>query len=334
MTTETQSVRARLRHLLARRPLEPIVVAARRAAYERRRVQRRIRVGRVPSPDPDLEAALADLRRDGFVVLRGHTPLRVVERLREELEACLTMPTALETVQDDAARAASGQDRPGPGLDAEEIEAGPEHYRLRTNTVTVAEPLLRCPTVCELAFDPTTLALADAYLRCPAAITGADLRRSFVNDVPGVGDLYKFHSDANSARLLKCFTYLNDVDDGGGPFLYVRDSHRHRPPGWTRQYLWTRDEIVDLYGADQVVAVTGRAGDVIIADTSGFHTGSKPRTQDRSILVVNHVVHKELNGRHPWLQLPTEAFERLDPAQRRAADLLRIAPTVGDAGPA
>jgi ectoine hydroxylase-related dioxygenase (phytanoyl-CoA dioxygenase family) len=87
--------------------------------------------------------------------------------------------------------------------------------------------------------------------------------------------------------------------------------------------------MADRYGADQVVAVTGRAGDVIIADTSGFHTGSKPRTQDRSALVVNHVVHKELNGRHPWLQVQTEAVGRLDPAQRRAADLLRVVPGGG-----
>jgi Phytanoyl-CoA dioxygenase (PhyH) len=320
----------RLRQLLAHRPVEPIIVAARRAGYERRRVLRRIRSGRVPSVDPRLEAALADLRRDGFVVLRGHTPLPVVERLREEFEACLTTPTALEAVQDDRARAASGQDRPGPGLDAEEIEEGPEHYRLRTNTVSVVEPLLWCPTAFELAFEPPILALASSYLRCPAAITGVDLRRSFVNDLPGVGDLYKFHSDPNSFRLLKTFTYLNDVDDDGGPLLYVRGSHRHHPPGWTGKYLWTRDEIVELYGADQVVAVTGRAGDVIIADTSGFHTGSKPRTQDRSVLVVNHVVHKELNGRHPWLQVPTGSLERLDPAQRRAADLVRVEPTVGD----
>jgi ectoine hydroxylase-related dioxygenase (phytanoyl-CoA dioxygenase family) len=200
--------------------------------------------------------------------------------------------------------------------------------------VSLAEPLLRCPTAFELAFDPTTLALASAYLRCPAAITAVDLRRSFVNDVPGVGDLYSFHSDPNSVRLVKCFTYLNDVDDDGGALLYVRGSHRHRVAGWTGKYLWTRDEMVDRYGADQVVAVTGRAGDVILADTSGFHTGAKPRAQDRWVLVVSHVVHKELNGRHPWLQVPAGAVERLDPERRRAADLLRVVAAAGgpDAG--
>jgi Phytanoyl-CoA dioxygenase (PhyH) len=334
MINAIESVRTRLRAVLAGRPLEPLVVSARRADYERRRAVRRIRTGRTPRVDPTLESALADLRRDGFVVVPGHTPLSVVARLREEFEACLTTPSALEAVQDDAARAARGQDRPGPGLDAEEIVAGPEHYRLRTNTVSVAEPLLRCPTALELAFEPTMLALASAYLRCPAAITGVDLRRSFVNDVPGIGDLYKFHSDANSVRLVKCFTYLNDVDEDGGPLLYVRGSHRHRPPGWTGKYLWTRDEMMAQYGADQVVAVTGHSGDVIIADTSGFHTGSKPRTHDRTVLVVNHVVHKELDGRHPWLQVRTEAFERLDPAQQRAADLLRVVPIGSRPSPA
>jgi hypothetical protein len=328
MTRATRSVRARLRRLLAHRPLESFVHGARRADYERRRALRKIRSGRAPRVDPGLEAALVDLRRDGFVVVRDHTPLPVVERLRAEFEACLTVPAALGAVQDDVERAASGAEQLGAGLGAEEIEAGPEHYRLRTNTVSVAEPLLRCPTAIELAFDPAMLAFAAAYLRCPAAITGVDLRRSFVNDVPGVGDLYNFHSDPNSVRFAKCFTYLNDVDDDGGPFLYVRGSHRHRVLGSSGKYLWTRDEMVERYGADQVVAVTGRAGDVIIADTSGFHTGSKPRTKDRSILVVNHVVHKELNGRHPWLQVPAGDLDRLDPEQRRAADLLRVVPTV------
>src|ERR1039457_2085871 len=98
MTRATRSVRARLRRLLARRPLESFVHGARRADDERRRALRKIRVGRAPRVDPGLEAALVDLRRDGFVVVRDHTPLPVVERLRAEFEACLTAPAALGAV--------------------------------------------------------------------------------------------------------------------------------------------------------------------------------------------------------------------------------------------
>ncbi len=245
-----------------------------------------------------------------------------------ELEPCLSQPDSLLPVRDDATQAAMGADASVPPVGDADITAGPARYRDQTNTVSVYEPFLRCPAALELAFDPELLRIATAYYRCPAAVTGADLRRSFVNDLPGFGDLYNFHSDPNSVRELKSFTYLNDVDELGGPFLYVRGSHRLRPPGWTAKYLWSRAEVEDRFGEDRICAVTGQAGDVILADTSGFHTGSKPIARDRSILVVNRFVHKELQGRHPWLHVPDGWIEQLDPQQRHAADYLRVSRSI------
>jgi len=309
-----------------------MLTGLRRLGYERRRAERSLRCrgarsGGSPRPE------VATLDRDGFVVLRGHTPQAAVDELGAELAACLRDPDSLAPVRDDAAGPRADGERPDAVVDRADVAAGPDRYRSRTNAVTVDEPLLRCPTALRLAFDPAVLDLASAYFRCPAAITGADLRHSFVNDLTGSGDLYLFHSDPNAFRIIKVFTYLNDVDEDGGPFLYVRGSHRDRPRGWTARYLWTRSQLEGLYGADRVIPVTGRAGDVILADTSGFHTGSKPRRRDRSTLIVNFALHKELKGRHPWLQVPGAFVDELDPVRRRAADFLRVEPSVAVGSP-
>lgn len=307
-----------------------MLVASRRAAFERHRIARNLRHRGLPAVAPDRDQ-LATLQRDGIVVLRGKAPREKVERLRVELDACLDSADLVDLPENDARRAAANDDRPGTIVDADEIEHGPDSYRHLTNSIAILEPFVSCPTVADLAFDESTLALVWSYLRSPAAVGGIDLRRSFANEIPGVGDRYKFHCDPNAFKMVKVFHYLTDVDEDSGPLLYVRGSQRERFPGWTGKYLWSRDEMLEHYGEDRVMAMTGKAGDVMVADTSAFHTGMKPRQHDRSILIVNYVLHEELNGRHPWLHLPAAEFDQLDAEQRVAAELLRVDPLADSA---
>jgi hypothetical protein len=304
--------------------MRPLVTRVRRLDYERRRVARNVRYrhfGRAREPRDDIAATLL---RDGVVCLREWLDPALLSMVRQELESCLRSPGALQPVRDDAARAPGELDPPATLLEPREIEAGPDQYRARTNAVSVSEPLVRCPTTVRVALDERNIVLATAYFQCPAAVSGVDLRWSFANDLPPYGDHFFFHSDPNSPRILKFLCYLNDVDAEGGPFVYVRGSQRDRFRGWTSKYLWTRDELARQYGDDRIVECTARVGDVVIADTTGFHSGVKTRARDRGILIVNYVIHEEFDGRHPWLEVPAAALDDLSERQRRAVDLLRV----------
>ncbi len=83
------------------------------------------------------------------------------------------------------------------------------------------------------------------------------------------------------------FLYLNDVDEGAGPFTYVQYSHgggRHRhifaqePPSGSPKMPPDADEKIPH---EDVRVCTGAAGTIVFADTSGLHRGGFARERER-----------------------------------------------------
>jgi len=160
---------------------------------------------------------------------------------------------------------------------------------------TVAAPLLSCPVAAALVFHPILQAIAEAYMGAPSAVGGVNLRRSKVSPLPAAETLL-FHSDKNQARFLKFFIYLTPVDTASGPFTYVRGSHKKRFRGWDGKYRWTEREIRRLYGSDSIQEFWGVPGDIVVADTTGFHRGKKVETRERRMLTVNYQIAPEYTG--------------------------------------
>jgi hypothetical protein len=105
----------------------------------------------------------------------------------------------------------------------------------------------------------------------------------------------QWHRDPEEAHVVKVFVYLTDVDEGAGPFEYVRGSST----GGRYSHLWPWAEghrYVDAEDLDAAVApedrftVTGPAGTVIVCDTGGFHRGgfalARPRTMFTSTFLA------------------------------------------------
>ena len=265
------------------------------------------------------------IERDGYAVLRQAFEPAGLQEIYAAVEAHLNAGTALQRIAKDSARRKGDLREAQVHLTAEEAARGQSYLRQHTNYVAIANPLITVPAINELAFHPLLLDIAQTYLGCVPAVGGMNLRKSFRNDLTEFDTLY-FHVDPNSPKFLKVFFYLNDVDPAGGPFCYVRGSHRRRFRGWMTKGRWTPQEIEKYYGASEVMYLTANVGDLIVADTNGFHRGTKITGSDRTMLTLDFVVHPEFDGMQDrsLYQVSRQRLQRLTPRQRASADFLQV----------
>jgi Phytanoyl-CoA dioxygenase (PhyH) len=188
--------------------------------------------------------------------------------------------------------------------------------------------MVACPSSIPFVFSELLIDIAAAYLGCMPAMGGLNLRKSFVNDLPDM-ETNHFHCDGNSPRFLKFFLYMNDVDALGGPFCYVAGSHTKKPFDWRRKYHWSREEIESYYGPDAIRLMTGKVGDLIIADTTGFHRGVKVQSAPRRMLTIDYTIHREYWRDAPAAAMPTDAIENFTTKQRAATEFSRLVPVPG-----
>jgi hypothetical protein len=268
------------------------------------------------------DASIVDsLRTDGFALIKGAVDISSLLQIKSELEKHLNSGTCLVNVSKDSARSSGDFRGPTVFMSDEELSKGQGYFREHTNYASISDPFLNCPSVVQVAFAETWIDIATSYLECFPGIGGLDVRKSFVNNLPEFDTLY-FHSDRNSARFLKFFFYLNDVDEEGGPFCYIRGSHRKKFKGWRSKYRWTYDEMADIYGKENILNLTANLGDVIMADTTGFHRGTKVRSKDRAMLTVHYLIHEEYGGKKARLKIRSKDYKGLSAKQKAAADFL------------
>lgn len=154
------------------------------------------------------------------------------------------------------------------------------------------ERIEQCPAVKSVRQDPLLHHVAAAYLGQHAKLAATRLWWSFPTR-PREQDLHlasqdRFHFDLDDWQTLKFFFYLTPVDADAGPHVYVRGSHRQR--AWKHQLTLLvgqpNDEVIDAYGADNVLPVTGSAGAGFAEDPFGFHMGTAPKRTPRLMMEV------------------------------------------------
>jgi len=266
---------------------------------------------------------IEELEVHGYSRINGAVDKATILKLREEFEAHLNAATCLLPVSKDSARKPGDRSASSTVMTQEELKKGQEFCRTHTNNMAISEPMVNCKTTIELAFHEMLFDIAYQYLDCVPGVGGMNLRKSFANNLSEFDTLF-FHVDPNSPKFLKFFFYLNEVDENGGPFCYVRGSHKKRFKGWQKKYRWTSDEIAEIYGKENILNLTANVGDIIVADTNGFHRGTKVSSCDRSMLTIDYVIHTEFDGKQPGFKISQSDVQRLSEKQRAAADFLQF----------
>lgn len=140
----------------------------------------------------------------------------------------------------------------------------------------------------QFALNPRLLNIANAYFQMYAKLRYYNVWKTFASQ--GMArESQLWHFDREDNYILKLFLYLDDVDEGAGPFTYAPGTHRKgrfrsiEPEffmeGGVRR---TKDEQMDAaFPKEKWKRGTGKKGTIIFADTRGFHKGGEARTKDR-----------------------------------------------------
>ena len=119
----------------------------------------------------------------------------------------------------------------------------------------------------DLANKSSLLDFSERYFNKKSYLNAVQIwEDTFVHDT-NPSDTQIFHRDGDNFFLLKCFLYLNDVNFKNGPFEYLKSSHIINDE-------YSKDELI-FREHNSLVTAVGSAGDLVIADTNGYHRGRK-----------------------------------------------------------
>ncbi len=160
------------------------------------------------------------------------------------------------------------------------------------------ERSLDCDAVMVVQRDPLLIDVARQYLGGQAKVITTRIWWSFPTQASeadrSLASLDKYHFDLDDWRMLKFFFNLVDVDEGTGPHVFIKGSHRRRRVRHQLTLLvgHPANEVLDYYGQGNALTLTGRAGSGFVEDPFGFHMGTVPTRKPRLMMEVGFGVSK------------------------------------------
>lgn len=169
---------------------------------------------------------------------------------------------------------------------------------------------LLCPAIKKLATDPKLLDIAAHYLGGEPVCAGTKLewlfslneqnQRVLLKDMNFLSlksntrsGTYFFHYDLDDYNCLKFYFYLTDADLFSGVHFCVRGSHKKKKLAHILSIFrrCSDEQIIDDYGAENVVPICGAAGFGFVEDTFCFHKVTPPSRRDRLTLQIQFTLN-------------------------------------------
>ena len=192
-------------------------------------------------------------------------------------------PLIVERLQTDILKMPGKSSRPAVNYSSQDewrrdTDSGPRY--------TVDTEKIECHVFCkEVATNELIREVASQYLGCLPILAATQVwtTRPPISSTAEVLSeaAMAFHCDANYFGFLKFFVLLTDVGPENGPFTFVAASHRGK------RHVAGRMHDSEIVSEDDVIyRGTGLAGDLIIADTKGWHKASPPEIGYRTMLQI------------------------------------------------
>lgn len=251
--------------------------------------------------DPEVLQITNIIKEKGYIVLKNFFNKKILEKLNNETQFLIKEGICLKPL-------------------AGSLVGKEEEIKKSCLWSTIQDPQYNIESFFDVAFHDDLITLAAHYFECLPTFGTCNLRKSYVNDLKE-DHTQIYHQDPNSPNFIKMFFYLNDVDDKGGPFCIVEGSHKNKFEGCYNKYRWETNEINKIYGKDKIKYLTANVGDLIIANTTCFHRGTKPYSVDRTMLTLNWGIHPE-DFKSPNSKIQKEKYENLPNWKKPITDYL------------
>jgi hypothetical protein len=147
-----------------------------------------------------------------------------------------------------------------------------------------------CPTVTRIKNDPVLRELVSAYLGYIPQRSRVVLFWNFASNLTEeerktVHQANNYHYDVDGYNFLYVQFFMTEVDEGSGPHIIIKGSHRKKPMHLLLSSVKQPDEAIHAYyGAQSETTIMGKAGTGFIEDTSSFHKAMAPTARDRLLL--------------------------------------------------
>jgi hypothetical protein len=160
------------------------------------------------------------------------------------------------------------------------------------------------------ALQKSILNIANSYFGMYTRLRDYNVWRTFVTSGEA-RESQLWHRDREDLLILKVFVYLNDIDDGAGPFTYAPGTHhkgtvRRTPESFDEKGVRrsTNDQMAAIVTPDRWVKATGPEGTIVFTDTHGYHKGGLARTKDRLMYLC--MFTSPASESREWFERPAE----------------------------
>ncbi len=130
-----------------------------------------------------------------------------------------------------------------------------------------------------LAIDKTILDIVNSYLGLHSVLYYYNIRKTKLSGDALPTHSQNWHRAPQESKNCRVYIYLSDVTEDSGPFMYVPQStkggkyaHVAKQTSRTRGYE-SAEQIEAKVVRSDIMTVTGKAGTVIICDSTGLHRG-------------------------------------------------------------
>lgn len=165
----------------------------------------------------------------------------------------------------------------------------------------LARDVVLAPGLLELANKPEILQIVERFLGCKPTLSYLATWWSYPTDI-GAQQAEHFHRDVDDWRFVKLFVYLTDVGQDNGPHMYVTRSSAS--PSLAEIRRFTNEEVLNAFGAENILELTGQPGQAFLEDTFGIHKGQPVKAGHRLIFQAVYSMYPLPYGpKHPVADL-------------------------------
>ncbi len=143
-----------------------------------------------------------------------------------------------------------------------------------------ARDILLAPYLLEIVNRPDVLAVVGEFLGCKPTLGYLAAWWSYPTAL-GAQQAEHFHRDVDDWRFVKLFIYLTDVGAQNGPHVYITRSANAASLREIRRF--DDQEVIAAMGPENMLTITGQAGEGFLENTFGIHKG-QPVAEGRRLI--------------------------------------------------